>query len=283
LGSSVTVIEAFSILPKDDPDLADIVRSTLTGQGIALAEGTKVVRTAKTDSGVAVTVDRDGIEETIEGSHLLVAAGRKATVDGLGLDQAGIKFSPKGINVNAGLRTSNRRVYAIGDCAGGPKFTHVAGYHAGVIIRSALFRLPTKADHSAVPWVTYTDPELAQVGLTEALAREKFGDSIRVVTWPFEENDRARAERSTHGLVKAVMAKNGRILGCGIAGPKAGELIQVWILALSQKLKIRALAGMIVPYPTLGEVSKRVAGACYTPSLFSERTRKVVRFLSKFG
>ena len=131
--------------------------------------------------------------------------------------------------------------------------------------------------------MTYTDPELAQVGLTEAQAREKFGDSIRVVTWPFEENDRARAERSTHGLVKAVMAKNGRILGCGIAGPKAGELIQVWILALSQKLKIGALAGMIVPYPTLGEVSKRVAGACYTPSLFSERTRKVVRFLSKFG
>ena len=283
LGCRVTVIEAFSILPKDDPDLADIVRSTLTGQGVALAEGAKVVRTAKTDSGVAVTVEWDGTEETIEGSHLLVAVGRKATVGGLGLDQAGIKFSPKGINVNAGLRTSNRRVYAIGDCAGGLQFTHVAGYHAGVIIRSALFRLPTKADYSAVPWVTYTDPELAQVGLTEAQAREKFGDSIRVVTWPFEENDRARAERSTHGLVKAVMAKNGRILGCGIAGPKAGELIQVWILALSQKLKIGALAGMIVPYPTLGEVSKRVAGACYTPSLFSERTRKVVRFLSKFG
>ena len=126
LGCSVTVIEAFSILPKDDPDLADIVRSTLTGQGIALAEGTKVVRTAKTDSGVAVTVDRDGTEETIEGSHLLVAVGRKATVDGLGLDRAGIKFSPKGINVNAGLRTSNRRVYAIGDCVGGLQFTHVA-------------------------------------------------------------------------------------------------------------------------------------------------------------
>ena len=185
--------------------------------------------------------------------------------------------------MDAGLRTSNRKVYAIGDCTGGVQFTHVAGYHAGIVIRSALFRLPAKADHSAVPRVTYTDPELAQVGLTEQEARDKHGDSIRVLTWPFAENDRARAERQTAGLVKAVVAKNGRILGCGMAGPQAGELIQTWVLAMSQNLKIGALASMIAPYPTLGEVSKRAAGSFYAPSLFSARTKWVVRLLSKFG
>ena len=283
LGCRVTVIEAFTILPKDDPELADIVRTTLKEQGISLAESAKVVRTAKSEVGITATLERNGAQETVRGSHLLVAVGRKATVDGLGLDDAGVKFSPQGIEVNAGLRTSNRRVYAIGDCAGSLQFTHVAGYHAGVVIRSALFRLPAKVDHSTVPCVTYTDPELAQVGFTEAQAQEKYGTGVRALTWSFEDNDRARAERTTHGLVKAVVAKNGRILGCGIAGPQAGELIQVWILALSQKLKIGAMAGMIAPYPTLGEVSKRVAGAYYTPSLFNDRTRMAVRFLSKFG
>ncbi|NKB44138.1 MAG: dihydrolipoamide dehydrogenase [Alphaproteobacteria bacterium] len=283
LGCRVTVIEAAKVLPKDDPDLADIVRQSLLEQDIAVIEGAMVTGTARAGDGVAVTFERDGQAETVNGSHLLVAVGRKAVVDGLGLEAANIKYSPRGIEVDSGLRTSNRKVYAIGDCAGGLQFTHVAGYHAGIVIRSALFRLPAKTDHSAVPWVTYTDPELAQVGLTESEALERHGDSIRVLTWPFEENDRARAERKTGGLVKAVVAKNGRILGCGIAGPQAGELIQTWVLAMSQKLKIGALASMVAPYPTLGEVSKRAAGSFYTASLFSSRTRWVVRFLSKFG
>lgn len=283
LGCKVTVVEATQVLPKDDPDLADIVRSSLLDQGVALIEGAMVKSVGSEGDGVAVTFERDGKAETVSGSHLLVAVGRKANVDGLGLEAANVKHTLRGIDVNSGLRTSNRKVYAIGDCAGGLQFTHVAGYHAGIVIRSALFRLPAKADHRAVPWVTYTDPELAQVGLTEAQARDQHGDSIRVLSWPYEENDRARAQRMTKGLVKAIVAKNGAILGCGIAGPQAGELIQVWVLAMSQNLKIGSIASMVTPYPTLGEVSKRAAGSFYTPSLFSERTRKVVRFLSKFG
>lgn len=283
LGCQVTVIEAGHILPKDDPELAAVVRSTVVDQGVALVEGARVTKVGRENDRVVITYEQDGQTSQIAGSHLLVAAGRKASVEGLGLERAGIKYSPRGIDVDAGLRTSNRKVYAIGDCAGGLQFTHVAGYHAGIVIRSALFRLPAKAEHSAVPWVTYTDPELAQVGLTEAEAREEHGESIRVLTWPFAENDRARAEHKTHGLIKAVVAKNGRILGCGIAGPAAGELIQVWVLALSQKLKIGAMASMIAPYPTLSEVSKRAAGSFYTPSLFSKKTRAVVRFLSIFG
>ena len=283
LGCRVTVVEAAKILPKDDPDLADVVRQSLADQDVAVIEGAMVTGTAAAEGRVAVTFERDGETETINGSHLLIAVGRKATVEDLGLDAAKITYSPRGIEVDAGLRTSNRKVYAIGDCTGGVQFTHVAGYHAGIVIRSALFRLPAKADHSAVPRVTYTDPELAQVGLTEQEARDKHGDSIRVLTWPFAENDRARAERQTAGLVKAVVAKNGRILGCGMAGPQAGELIQTWVLAMSQNLKIGALASMIAPYPTLGEVSKRAAGSFYAPSLFSARTKWVVRLLSKFG
>ncbi len=283
LGCQVTVLEAASILPKDDPDLVEIVRDSLRADGIAVMEGARVEKVSGTAGSIQVTYSVDGTEHSVTGSHLLMAVGRRPTVDGLNLDAAGITYSAKGIEVDAGLRTSNRRAYAIGDCAGGLQFTHVAGYHAGIVIRSALFRLPAKADHSTVPWVTYSDPELAQVGLTEADAREHHGDGITVVTWPFEENDRARAERKTKGLVKAVIAKNGQILGCGIAGPTAGELIQVWVLALTQKLKIGAMAGMIAPYPTLGEVSKRAAGAYYTPKLFSRRTRMVVRFLSLFG
>ena len=203
-------------------------------------------------------------------------------MNGLGLEQAGIKFSPTGIDVDARLRTSNKKIFAIGDVAGGYQFTHVAGYHAGIVIRNALFRLPAKSDMRTVPWVTYTDPELAQVGLTEQQAR-KDGHDIQVLSWPFSENDRAIAERETAGLIKVVITSKGHILGCGIAGPKAGELIQTWVLAMTSKSKIGTVASMIAPYPTLGEVSKRAAGSFYTPKLFGERTRKIVRFLSRFG
>ena len=166
--------------------------------------------------------------------------------------------------------------------AGGPQFTHLAGYHAGIVIRNALFRLPAKVDLANLPRVTYLDPELAQVGLTEGEAREA-GHDPEVLTWPFEENDRARALRETEGLIKVVLGRRGRILGAGIAGPQAGELILPWVLAIQEKRKIAAMASLIAPYPTLGEVSKRVAGSFYAPKLFSERTRRIVRLLLKLG
>ena len=173
-----------------------------------------------------------------------------------------------GITVDARLRTTNRRAFAIGDVAGGPQFTHIALYHAGIVIRNALFRIPAKVDYRALPWVTYTDPELAQVGLTEAAARA-VERAPRVLRWPFAENDRAQTERETEGLVKVVTRRNGHILGASILGAGAGDLILPWALAISQKLKIGALANLIVPYPTRGEASKRAAGSYYTPTLFS--------------
>ena len=187
----------------------------------------------------------------------MVAAGRKPNLGGLGLDAAGIVYSDKGIEVDDRLRTSNRRVFAIGDVAGGAQFTHMAGHHAGIVIRNALFRMPAKARNRGVPRVTYTDPEIAHAGLSEAEARAAGEAEVRTVTWSFEENDRARAERETEGLVKAVLGRRGRILGAGIVGPRAGELIAPWVLGIEQRLKIGAIADMIVPYPTLAEVSKR--------------------------
>ena len=284
LGARVTVLEMFTIMPKDDPELVAVVRRRLIEDGIDIIEGAAVTGVEKTASGVAVSLKEgeDGEPRAIEGSNLLVAAGRRVNVDGLGLDEAGIRHSDRGIEVDARLRTSNKNVFAIGDAVGGLQFTHVAGYHAGVVLKNALFRWPAKADHRCVPWVTYTSPELAQVGLTETEAKKAHGD-IRILRWPFHENDRAQAEAVTDGLVKAVVTPKGKILGCGIAGAGAGELILTWVLAMSENLKIGAVAQMIAPYPTLGEVSKRTAGSFYTPSLFSERTRKIVRFLRRFG
>jgi pyruvate/2-oxoglutarate dehydrogenase complex dihydrolipoamide dehydrogenase (E3) component len=282
LGAKVTVLELFSIMPKDDPELVQVVRDQLDDDGVKIIEGISVSKFEKTSAGIAVSIEKDGTTEILNGSDLLIAAGRVANVDTLDLEKTNVKYSKKGIDVDARLRTSNKKIFAIGDVAGGYQFTHVAGYHAGIVIKNALFRLPGKADHSTVPWVTYTSPELAQVGLTEAEAR-KAHNKIRILRWPFHENDRALAEGKTDGLIKVITTPKGKILGCGIVGPAAGELIQVWVLALSQNLKIGAMAQSIVPYPTLGEVSKRAAGSFYTPSLFSERTRKIVRFLAKFG
>jgi len=282
LGARVSLVEMAEIMPKDDPELVEPVRTSLRRDGVALFEQTKVVAVERIEGGLAVSVERDGQASRIEGTHLLLAAGRKPSVEGLDLEAAGVAYDARGIAVDARLRTSNKKVFAAGDVAGGYQFTHVAGYHAGIVIRNALFRLPAKVETRAIPWVTFTSPELAHVGLGEAEARAAHGE-IRVLRWPFAENDRAQAERQTEGLVKAIVTPRGRVLGASIVGPQAGELIQPWVLALSQKLKIGALATAVAPYPTLGEVSKRAAGSYFVPKLFSPRTKAIVRFLARFG
>ena len=283
LGSKVTVLEKFHALPKDDPELTKIVLDRLRAEGVDLREGVDIAGLEKTGSGVTVRLNAEGgATGTVSGSHLLVAAGRKPVVDGLDLEAAGIDYDKGGVKTDARLRSSNRRVFAIGDVRGGYQFTHVAGYDAGIVIRNVLFRLPAKADYAAVPWVTYTDPELAHVGLNEAQARERHGDSIQVLRAPYEKNDRARAERHIEGLVK-VIAHKGRPVGASIAGAAAGELIQLWTLAIGQRIKLSTIAGAISPYPTLSELNKTVAGSSFTKQLFSERTKKLVRVLQKLG
>ena len=279
LGARVTVLDVGPLLPRDDPELSAILAGRLSSEGIVVRPGIEIADIGRTEKTVAV---RLASGERISGSHLLVAAGRRPTIEGLDLAAAGIAATAQGITVDARLRTTNRRVFAIGDVVGGPQFTHVALYHAGIVIRNALFRIPAKVDYRALPWVTYTDPELAQVGLTEAGSRAIEG-APRVLRWRFAENDRAQTERETEGMVKVVTRGNGHILGASILGAGAGDLILPWALAISQKLKIGALANLIVPYPTRGEASKRAAGSYYTPTLYSARTRRLVRLLARLG
>jgi pyruvate/2-oxoglutarate dehydrogenase complex dihydrolipoamide dehydrogenase (E3) component len=283
LGAEVTVLEAATLLPRDEPEHAAELRGCLEAEGIRIVEGARIARVERAgvggEEGVAAVLE-DGAR--VEGTHLLVATGRRPELGGLGLDEAGVRHGPRGVEVDARLRTSNPRVFAVGDAAGGPQFTHVAGYQAGIVIRNALFRLPAKVDYAALPWVTYTGPELAQVGLTEARAREAHGE-VRVLRWRFEENDRARAEGAARGGVKAVVTPRGRILGASILGEHAGELIQTWALAIQNGLKIGAVAQLFAPYPTLGEASKRAAGSFYAERLFGAGTRRLVRLLARLG
>ena len=281
LGAEVTVLEAGKALAKDDSELTKVVLDSLISEGISIREGIRIERIEQNKTGITVYAAEN---EKIRGSHLLVAAGRIPNVEGLELAVAGVEYSKRGITVDEGLRsTSNRRVYAAGDSAGGLQFTHVAGYHAGLIIRNALFRLPVKNRADIIPWVTYTDPELAHVGLTEADARKLHGESIRVLRWHFHENDRALAEGKSKGLVKLVAARNGRILGASIVGQNAGDLIAMWTLAITQKLKVSAIAGMVLPYPTLGEAGKRAAITYYAGLAQKPFIRRLIGFLKLFG
>ena len=283
LGSKVTVIEGLKALGKDDPELAAVVLEKLRGEGLEILEQamvTKVTRRGK--AGISVNYKIGEEEGQVDGTDLLVATGRAVNVEGLGLEEAGIRYDRKGIAVKSDLRTTNRRVYAIGDVAGGLQFTHVAGYHAGLVIRGILFRLSAKPDNTIIPWATYTDPELANVGLTEEQAREKHRE-IHVLRWPYHENDRAIAEGKTAGMIKMITDRKGRILGVGIAGAGAGEMINMWALAISQKLKVKDVAGYIPPYPTMAEIGKRAAITYFAPMTRKPFVRSLIGFLRKFG
>ena len=279
LGSKVTVIEGAKALSKDDPEAAALVLDTLRDEGVEIAEGAMVKKITGAAGEISVHAE-DG--RVFQGTHLLLAVGRKTNTENLNLDAAGIKTARNGIEVDDSLRTSNRKVYAIGDVAGGLQFTHVAGYHASVIIRSILFGLPSKARTDHIPWATYTDPELAQVGPTEAQAKQQHGDKLEVVRFDYQHNDRAIAERKTAGFIKVMVVK-GRPVGATIVGAQAGELISLWALALANKLKMSQIAGMVAPYPTVSEVNKRAAGAYFSPRLFeSPLVKRVVGLVQRW-
>ncbi len=279
LGCKVTVIEGLSALGKDDPEAAAVVLNSLRTEGVEIHENAMVSQIRENAGTIEVVTEND---EVYAGSHLLLAVGRKANIDRLNLGAAGIDSTRAGIKVDDSLRTSNRKVYAIGDVAGGLQFTHVAGYHAGIIIRSALLGLPSKAKTAHIPWATYTDPELAQVGLTEAQVREQHGDAVEVARFDYHHNDRAVSERKTKGFIKVMVVK-GRPVGATIVGYQAGELINLWSLALANNLKMGQIAAMVSPYPTVGELNKRVAGAYFSPRLFeNQMVKRVVRFVQRW-
>ena len=282
LGSKVTVLEAFLALPKDDPKIASILKDILIADGIDLNENIKISSIKQTNRTIQIIYQTsDGKIKTLKASHVIVATGRRANIQNLILDAANIKFSPAGIDVNANLQTSNKKVYAIGDCTGGYQFTHVAGYHAGLAIRNTIFGLKTKVETKAIPWVTYTDPELAHVGFMEAQLKEK-NIPYKVLNMNFNENDRAQAERRTEGMIKILASPKGHVLGATILGAHAGELIYPWVIAIQNKLKLTAITSSIAPYPTLGEINKRIAGSFYADKIFSPSMKWIVAFIMKW-
>ena len=278
LGSKVTVVEAANALGRDDPEMAAMVLQRLREEGVEILERTSVTNVAPTAEGVLVALS-DG--QSVTGSHLLIAAGRVPNTGKLNLAAAGIDVDGRNIRVNAQLKTTNQRVYAIGDVTGLMPFTHTAGYHAGVIIRSALFGLPAKAKHSHIPYATYTQPELAQVGLTEAQARDTHGDKLEVARFDIHHNDRAIAEGRAEGLIKVMVVK-GRPVGVSIVGDQAGELISLWSMAIANNMTMAQISAMVAPYPTYAEINKRAAGAYFAPRLFDNpKVKRVVGLVQR--
>lgn len=278
LGSQVTVIEAAEPLGREDPELAAVALRVLTDEGVKILAGSKALSVRRNAKGIAVETDRHG---SITGSHLLVATGRTANIETLDLAAAGVAATAKGITVDRAMRTSQRHIYAIGDVAGGLQFTHVASLQAGLVVRHALTRLPGRYVAEQVPRVTYCDPEIAAVGLTEAEARARHGYSIKVLRWPYAENDRARTEGRTEGLVKIIAARNGRILGAHMVGVGCGDQLQAWSLAVAKGLKLSAMAQAVLPYPTRGEAGKRAALASYDALPQNRLLRRAIELISK--
>ncbi len=281
LGIRVSVLEMNKILPRDEAELVGILREHLLKQGLSLFEGIKILEISKQDTKIIIKIEQNGEQKQIMGSHLLVATGRKPNLEYLNLEKASVVYTPRGIGVDSRLRSSNKKIYAIGDAVGPYQFTHMASYHARIVIRNILFKLPAKVDYRVVPWVSYTEPELAHAGLSFEEA-QKTDPKVKELTFSFDDNDRAQAEVATMGKIKIIVNRKGVVLGVNILGSHAGELLLPWIDLVSRRKSLKALMDLIVPYPTLSEISKQVSAEFYKPMLFSKKIRRLVKFLGWF-
>ena len=283
LGTRVSVIQrSGQILSKEDKDMADIVMTAMHGEGVTFHLNTSVTGISEKNNMKQVTFkDRTGETLTIKGEALLVAMGRSPNVGGLGLDKIGVNFSGKGIEVDNRLRTNHKHIFAAGDITGKFQFTHAAGYEGGIVISNAIFHLPRKADYTYLPWCTYTGPELASIGLNEKGAAGK-GIKYSVWTEEFKNNDRSLAEGEEVGKIKMLLDEKEKPIGVQILGPHAGELLNEWVAILNGKVKLSTLAGAVHPYPTLGEINKRVAGSFLSGKIFSDTVKKGLKLFFNF-
>jgi len=282
LGSHVTVFDTANFLAFEDQDAVAVLIKRLADTQVVLHPNTRVERVERSVQGISVHFMENGEPVILKGTHLLVATGRKPNLKSLSLERAGVTYTDDGIKVNEQLKTTNRRIYAMGDVVGGPQFTHLANYHAGIVIRNALFRLKPDASAVNIPRVIYTVPELAQIGMTDAEARKRYR-RIRIYRWPYADNDRAQCERETEGFIKVVTRPDGTILGCTIVGAEAGELLQLWVVAMAKDIKLGDITSFVLPYPTLSELSKRVAYTYYLPTLTRGWLRSIIGLLRRFG
>jgi len=283
LGSDVTVFEAERILPREDVDAARLIARVLEREGVRLIEYARIRAVSGGAGAIRIDVEGEHLRKGQTFTHLLVATGRAPRVEGLGLEAAGVRYTARGIEVDQSQRSSNPRIYAIGDCAGGAQFTHAASHQAGIVIRNALFRLPAKRQDSLIPRVTFTDPEIAAVGLNEDSAQASGARGVTALRWPLAENDRARIDGATDGFAKIVTDGRGRILGVTLAGGHAGEQINLWTLAMRQKLTVSAIIDLVMPYPTYSEAARRAALNSLTPKLRSPWIGRMIRLMRVFG
>jgi pyruvate/2-oxoglutarate dehydrogenase complex dihydrolipoamide dehydrogenase (E3) component len=279
LGSKVSMVSSSSILPKEDDDMSDVVEQQFLADGINLYLNSPVTLVEKLTSGICLHLENS---VKIEGSHLLIATGRRANIENIGLDKSGVKIKNKHLVVDVRLRTTNKKIFACGDVAGPYLFTHMAEHQAGIVLRNALFHLPAKAQTKNIPWCTFTSPELARAGLSEQEAQQQ-GTAHKVYSFPFSELDRAITDGETAGRIKIITSPKGKLLGACIVGAHAGELIAEYVLALSQGLNVSALSNTIHIYPTLAQINRRVADQRMKESLTPNRKRWIKRLFRLRG
>jgi len=279
LGTKVFIINRDNqILGKEDKDMADEVMNVMRSEGVVFHLNTSIEATRNKGSEKEVIIkDMDGKTSSLKAESMLVALGRKANVEGIGLEDIGIEFNSRGIKVDNRLRTGHKHIYAAGDVTGAYQFTHAAGYEGGIVISNAIFHLPRKTDYTFLPWCTYTDPELASIGMNEKAAKAA-GIKYSLWTEAFKDNDRSLAEGEKIGKIKMILDEKEKPLGVQILGPHAGELLGEWVAVLNGKVKLSTLASAVHPYPTLGEINKRVAGTFFSPKIFSEKIKKGLKF-----
>ena len=278
LGSEVTVVQrSGQILSKEDKDMADEVMNVLSAEGVVFYTDTSITGVKDLGNIKELTINTGDQVTSIKAEQILVAMGRRPNLEGLNLENAGVNYDKKGVQVDQRLRTTQKHIYASGDVTGTYQFTHAAGYEGGIVISNAIFHLPRKADYSYFPWCTYTDPELASIGINEKGATKA---GIKYTLWEelFENNDRSLAEGEKVGKIKMILDEKERPLGVQILGPHAGDLVSEWVAVLNGKVRLSILASAVHPYPTLAEINKRVAGAYLSPKIFSERVRKGLKF-----
>lgn len=275
LGTAVSVVDrAGQILTREDRDMADALQGRLSAEGVAFYLGASVTAVSPAGLKKCVRLERaPGGAVDLTAEVILVAAGRMPNVDGLCLEAAGVDMGPMGIAVDQRLRTRRKHIFAAGDVSGGPQFTHAAGYAGGIVVSNAVLHLPRKVDYTWMPWCTYTDPELASIGMNEHMAAAA-GMETMVLSEPFVANDRALAEGNGEGRIKLILNRREKPVGVQIFGPRAGDLLAAWVAVLNGGVKLSTLASAVHPYPTLAEINKRVAGRLFEPKIFSKTIQK---------
>ncbi len=279
LGAQVTIIQTKEqLLPKEDKDIAEFVRTRFLNEGINVYLNAKAVKVKKESDSIELTIQHGGLTKNLKAESLLVATGRRANTEGLDLQKAGIILENRYIKVDERMRTTTQNIYACGDVTGGFQFTHVASYEAGIVLLNTIFRIPVKRNLTYIPWCTYLDPEVASVGYNEKRAREK-GLAYEIYKEEFKNNDRALAEGEPDGFLKILINKRRKVIGVQMIAAHAGELIHSWVVALNGRVKLSTLAQAIFAYPTLSEIMKRASGNFLSLCLFNEKTKKILKFL----